>query len=201
MELVKVEKMEVSRSWNTPRSKNHDEGPPQKKRKKNITEVVVSPKNPVMALNEIKPNIDYIITASGPPHARIYCASVTINGQNYRAEDTTKKKAKAKVAQMILQCSVQLKDPSVKTPLDGAGFTDFSQDLSEVTYCNPDEFFSFETAVLTQVQSAPIITPHPESAKLNPVYHLNKIKPGISIDIVKEEGSPHSPIFTARGKT
>jgi double stranded RNA-specific editase B len=38
-----------------------------------------------------------------------------------------------------------------------------------------------------------------EQAKNNPVFYLNRLKPGIKIEIVKEEGSPHLPIYTARG--
>lgn len=186
--------MGVSRTWSNSRS---EDGPPKKKRK--FAEVVVGQKNPVMVLNEMKPNIVYDITCSGPPHARIYSASVTVNGKTYSAEDTTKKKAKARVAQMILQCSVQLKDPSVKAPLDAVGdVEDFSQDLSEVV-CNSEDFYSFESAVTEKVKSVPIATNNPDSAKNNPVFCLNRLKPGIKIEIVKEEGSPHSRTYTARG--
>ena len=195
--------MGVTRSWNGSKQKknNQDDGPPNKKRKKN-TEAVVGQKNPVMVLNELKPNVVYDISCSGPPHARIYSASVTINGQTYSADDTTKKKAKARVAQMILQCSVQLKDPSVKAPLMDQMVNrdlDFSQDLSEIA-CNSEEFYSFESAVTDQVKSLPMSSSNnPESAKSSPVFCLNRMKPGIKIEIVKEEGTPHSPIYTAKG--
>ncbi len=196
--------MGVVRSWNGSKQNNQEDGPPKKKRKKN-NEVVISQKNPVMVLNEMKPNVVYDISCSGPPHARIYSASVTINGQTYSAEDTTKKKAKARVAQMILQCSVQLKDPTVvKAPLMDqvpSGELDFSQDLSEVV-CSSEDFYSFESAVTDKVKSLPMSScNNPESAQSNPVFCLNRLKPGIKIDIVKEEGSPHSPIYTARGFT
>lgn len=192
--------MKVSRSWSNSRSTNEEDGPPKKKKKKN-TEVVVRQKNPVMALNEMKPNVVYDITGSGPPHARIYSASVTINGKTYSAEDTTKKKAKARVAQMILQCSVQLKDPSIKAPLDTVGkVEDFSQDLSEVV-CGSEDFYSFESAIVEQVKAVPISVTNPDSAKTNPVFCLNRLRPGIKIEIVKEEGSPHSRTYTARGKS
>ena len=193
----------VSRPWNNSKmSSKHDDGPPKKKRKKSIETVVVGQKNPVMVLNEIKPNIVYDISTSGPPHARIFSASVTYNGKTYSAEDTTKKKAKIKVAQMILLCSVQLKDPSVKAPLMEdvmGGAVDFSQDLSEVA-CSSEEFYSFETAVTDKVKALPMSTTNnPDQAKNNPVFYLNRLKPGIKIDIVKEEGTPHLPIYTARG--
>ncbi len=193
----------VSRPWSSSKmSSKHEDGPPKKKRKKTTESVAVGQKNPVMVLNEIKPNIVYDIAASGPPHARIYAASVTLNGKTYSAEDTTKKKAKAKVAQMILLCSVQLKDPSVKAPLmeEIMGETeDFSKDLSEVV-CSSEEFYSFETAVTDKVKALPMTSvSNAEQAKSNPVFYLNRLKPGIKIDIVKEEGSPHMPIYTARG--
>lgn len=188
--------MEFSRSWN--KRPKLPEGPPKKKRKKN-TEVSVIPKNPVMALNEIKPNVEYNITGTGPPHAKTYCASVTLNGRNYSASDTTIKKAKAKVAQIILECLVQLRDPSVKTLSTDIGSVDFSQDLIEAN-CDRDEFFSFESTVVEKVKEAPVSHPPPDSAKNNPVYFLNKTMPGIKIEIVKEEGSPHCPIYTAQSE-
>jgi hypothetical protein len=68
----------VSRPWNNPKmSSKHDDGPPKKQRKKSTETVVVGQKNPVMVLNLIKPNIVYDISTSGPPHARIFSASVT----------------------------------------------------------------------------------------------------------------------------
>lgn len=195
MELVTVG---VPRSWSSSNPNNKDGSPPRKKHKKHV-EINTGKKNPVMILNEMKPNLVYDITGSGPPHARIYSACVTINGKTYSAEDTTKKKAKARVAQMILQCSVQLKDPSVKAPLEMIdGTEDFSQDLSEVV-CNSEDFYSFESAMADKVKAVPIATVNPESARNNPVFCLNRLKPGIKVEIVKEEGSAHSRIFTARG--
>jgi double stranded RNA-specific editase B len=193
----------VSRTWSsTKMSSKHDDGPPKKKRKKNTKPVAVGQENPVMILNEIKPNIVYDIAESGLPHARIYAASVTLNGKTYSAEDRTKKKAKAKVAQMILLCSVQLKDPSFKPPLmeEITGEAeDFSKDLLEVV-CSSEEFYSFETAAFDKVKALPMASvSNAEQSKSNPVFYLNHLKPGIKIEIVKEEGSPHSLIYTARG--
>lgn len=192
----------VSKPWNSSKMKSkHDDGPPKKRRKKS-TEAAVGQKNPVMVLNEIKPNVEYDIIASGPPHARIYSASVNVNGKTYTAQDTTKKKAKARVAQMILLFSVQLKDPSVKAPLmeEVTGVTeDFSKDLTEVV-CDSEDFYSFESAVTEKVKALPVTsTNNAEQAKSNPVFYLNRLKPGIKIEIINEAGSPHMPIYTARG--
>jgi hypothetical protein len=58
----------VSRTWSsTKMSSKHDDGPPKKKRKKNTKPVAVGQENPVMILNEIKPNIVYDIAESGLP--------------------------------------------------------------------------------------------------------------------------------------
>jgi hypothetical protein len=185
------------------RNFSEDGAGPPKKKLKTITDAILNgQKNPVMALNEIKPNLVYEITDKGPDHAKIYSASVTINGKVYNAEDTTKKKAKARVAQMILQCSVQLKDPSVKSDLNLLGNNqDFSQDPSEMVNSSQDFFFDFETAVVNTVKTAPLPSPNlsAESAKTNPVYCLNRVRPGIKIEIIKEEGSPHCMIYTACG--
>ena len=183
-------------------SKRSEDGPPPRKKLKTIQDNPNQTKNPVMALNEIKPNLVYDITDKGPAHAKIYSASVSINGKVYNAEDTTKKKAKARVAQMILQLLCQLRDPSVKSDLNLMGNNeDFSQDLSEMVNDSQD-FFCFETAVVNTVKTVnPLPNPNlsAESAKNNPVYCLNKVKPGIKIEITKQEGSPHCMIYTACG--
>jgi hypothetical protein len=157
-----------------------------------------------MVLNEIKRNIVYDIAASGPPHARIYVASVTLNGKTYSAKDTTKKKAKAKVARMILLCLVQLKDPSIKAPLMeeimGEAECFNSKDFLEVV-CSSEEFYSFVTAVTDKVEALPMASVSTaEQTKSNPVFHLKHKKTETKIETVKEEGSPHLLIFTARGR-
>jgi len=178
-------------------------GPPKKKLKTITDAILNGQKNPIMALNEIKPNLVYEISDKGPAHAKIYSASVAINGKVYNAEDTTKKKAKARVAQMVLQCSVQLKDPSVKSDMTHllGNNEDFSQDPSEMVNSSQDFFFDFETAVVQTVKTAPLPSPNlsAESAKSNPVYCLNRVKPGVKIEIIKEEGSPHCMTYTACG--
>lgn len=184
--------------------RHKDEGPPRKKRKLPLGAEVTLQKNPVMALNEIRPNLVYEFTDTGPPHAKIYTASVMIDGKNYKAEGTTKKKAKACVAQMILQYGVQLKDPSVK-PLPATPGEDFSEDPSEVLQSSVDFFWS-ETEVFHSVKSVPISTKvsqqetaQQELAMNNPVFNLNRLVPGLKIEIIKEEGSPHAMLYTARG--
>lgn len=198
MEIVA---MRVAKSWR----QNHqdDDGPPKKKWKGNEKVVNMDQKNPLMVLNEKKLNVVYDITYDGPSHARIFFASATINGQTYSAQGTTKKKAKANVAQIILQCSDQLKDPAIRAHLSDqltSRELDFSQDMPEIIVCSSDDFYSFDSVGADKVKSLPMpISKSPESPQSNPVFCLNKIKPGIKIDIVKEEGTPHSPIFTARG--
>lgn len=191
--------MGASKSLNGRKTSNHNDGPPKKRQKKNGDATIIQ-KNPVMLLNELRPNTEYEISCSGPDHSRIFSASVTINGKTYTAEDSTKKKAKARVAEIILQCYVQLKDPSVKAPLMDAVMcdTDFSQDFSE-SVCSSDDFYSFESAVMSKVKTPHIVSNNAESAQSNPVCCLNRLKPGIKVEIVKKEGSPHSPTYTAQG--
>jgi len=182
--------------------------PPRKKQKKSPAVSPSLPKHPVMALNEIKPNLVYDIVESGPAHARVYTASVTINGQVYRAEDVTKKKAKAKVAEMILQCSLQLKDPTVKYPhqRQSSICEDFSQDPTE-GILDSEDFFTHETAVLETIKSTANLTPEFINQKVadqvvrgqtNPVFNLNLLRPGLKYEF-KEEGESHAKKFTAIG--
>lgn len=196
----------------TPIRERIDEGPPRKKQKKSPSAAVSPslPKHPVMALNEIKPNLVYDIVESGPAHARVYTASVTINGQVYRAEDVTKKKAKAKVAEMILQCSLQLKDPTMKYPShqrQSSICEDFSQDPTE-GILDSEDFFTHETAVLETIKSTANLTPEFINQKVadqvvrgqtNPVFNLNLLRPGLKYEF-KEEGESHAKKFTASGR-
>lgn len=181
---------------------SHETGPPRKKRKKNPSDIA-GPKNPVLALNEIKPNLVYNYTERGPAHAKIFEASIIFNGQCYTAEDTTKKKAKARVAQMILHSAVQLKDPTIKPPLAPVGPTaeDFSEDLINSDGDGQD-FFSFESTIKEQVTKAapaPALISPKRAAQSSPSFQLNLLKPGIKIEIVKDEGEPHCKKYTARG--
>ena len=90
-------------------NQNNKDGPPNKKAK---VDAEVGQKNPVMLLHEVMPNVTFEISESGPPHARTFSASVTINGNTYRAKERTKKKAKTKVADVVLKKCFQIAGPS-----------------------------------------------------------------------------------------
>ena len=90
-------------------NQNNKDGPPNKKAK---VDAEVGQKNPVMLLHEVMPNVAFEISESGPPHARTFSASVTINGNTYRAKERTKKKAKTKVADVVLKKCFQIAGPS-----------------------------------------------------------------------------------------
>ena len=90
-------------------NQNNKDGPPNKIAK---VDAEVGQKNPVMLLHEVMPNVTFEISESGPPHARIFLASVTINGNTYSAEERTKKKAKTKVADVVLKKCYNKAGPS-----------------------------------------------------------------------------------------
>lgn len=182
-------------------SSNDDAGePPRKKAKKGI-KVLEGLKNPLMALNELKPNLVYDIVGFGPPHNMLYTATITVDGKTYSAQDTTKKKAKTRVAQMYLQCTVQLKDPSVRsTHVIASQNEDFSQDPSEFVK-NSSEFFSSESTVIHKVKEVPLSSSNPvEAAKNNPLHILKQLRKDAEFQIIKEEGPSHQRVYTAQGE-
>lgn len=167
-----------------------------RKRQKKSHDAAVSPasslpKHPVTALNEINSNLVYDFVESGPSYNRVYTASVTIDGQVYKAEDFTKKKAKAKVAEIILQCLHQLKDPSLKYPLqeqESSTCQGFSQ--APITGAN----ILLDPEVINQRVVDKFV-----KSQRDPVYNLNLLRPGLKFEF-QVEGEAHARKFTANGK-
>ena len=46
-----------------------------------------TPKNPVVALNELRPGLKYeLVETKGPVHMPVFVLEVTVNGQGFRGE-------------------------------------------------------------------------------------------------------------------
>ena len=60
-------------------------------------------KNPIMVLNELKPNLKYeCISETGDKHSKMFTMAVTIDGESYNGMARSKKVAKARSAQAAL---------------------------------------------------------------------------------------------------
>lgn len=74
----------------------------RRKKKSKNPYVTVGPKHPVVSLNELYPGLHYKFKESGPSHSPIFRVCVSVNGNDFEAEGTSKIKAREKVARLIL---------------------------------------------------------------------------------------------------
>jgi len=173
------------------------QSPPLKKRKINL--LASTNKCPVMALNEMKSDVVYTFSETGPSHAKIFQSTVVLNNQTFTAQDTTKKKAKKRVAEIILQSAIQLRDPTICNQWqsnDKNPAQDFSSDPSEAVQSS-SHFYSFEASVDRSGQPQPHSVSPVDHSQSSPLYYLKRLRPGIKVEIVKTQGSAHARIFTA----
>ena len=186
------------------------EGPPRKKRKIYSLKTVGN-LCPIMVLNEIEPGLLYTFSETGPKSATIHHASVLHNNQTFKAEDRIKKVAKKKVADIVLKSILQPNEPSVTNNVSSSNDhqkTDFSSDSSVVVQDSTDfycfEKNNFEKSELPQPKLQSLKT-QKELCQSSPLYQLKRLKPGIKVEITKEEksgkGSIHLQQFTAQGKS
>ena len=193
--------MSINKREGTVLTVEDNEGPPKKKRKI-LNLQTINDKCPVMALNEMKPDVVYEFSDSGPSHAKIFRTTVIFNNQTFMAEGRTKKEAKKIVAKLILKSAIQLKEPSIANRFsltDNQQMLDFSSDPSEVVESSPN-FYCFEsthetTGLLQPKSKSPVL-----NAQSSPLYFLKRLRPGIKVEITKTEGNPHARKFTAQGK-
>jgi len=183
------------------------EGPPRKKRKIYSLKTVGN-LCPIMVLNEIEPGLLYTFSETGPKSATIHHASVLHNNQTFKAEDRIKKVAKKKVADIVLKSILQPDEPSVTNNVSSSNDhqkTDFSSDSSVVVQDSTDfycfEKNNFEKSELPQPKLQSLKT-QKELCQSSPLYQLKRLKPGIKVEITKEEksgkGSIHLQQFTAQ---
>lgn len=155
-------------------------------------------KNAIMILNELKPKLIYEIIGTGPAHLRTFTATVTIDDQVYKATGLSKKTAKASVAQLALKSTyAQFFKPEeiLLSPLEHQSLEtpDFSHDAVII----PDENSFFYKELKTINQQPPKQAPTP--AHVTPLYFLNKKRPGLTYEVIKEEGKSHAKKFTVQG--
>ncbi|MEE6467186.1 hypothetical protein FKM82_007159, partial [Ascaphus truei] len=68
----------------------------------------VTPKNALVQLHELKPDLQYrIVSQTGPVHAPVFSVAVEVNGLTFEGSGPTKKKAKMKAAELALKSFVQ----------------------------------------------------------------------------------------------
>ncbi|XP_077347242.1 double-stranded RNA-specific editase B2 isoform X1 [Lithobates pipiens] len=68
----------------------------------------VTPKNALVQLHELKPDLQYrIVSQTGPVHAPVFSVAVEVNGLTFEGSGPTKKKAKMRAAELALKSFVQ----------------------------------------------------------------------------------------------
>ena len=182
-----------------------NKGPPRKKRRR-ISLDTGNPKCLVMKLNELKPDLVYTFSDTGPPHDKTFQTSVVFNNQTFTAEGRTKKEAKKTIAELILKSLIQLKEPSIANQFSSPEtrqIQDFSLDPSEVVESSPN-FYCFENTHRYKGLVRPKNKSPKSAAQSSPLYHLKQFRQDIKVEITKcwntAEGSPCSRMFAAQGK-
>jgi len=137
------------------------------KRRKRAAQLGLVPppnKNAVVALNELRPGLEYVVAEEkGPIHQPTFVIRITVNGQVFVGEGRSKKQAKHECAQKALDSFVQFRDAfegvvnaasanGAGTPLPTGStkdMMDFTSDQLPATDLGPlvTAFHKVETAV------------------------------------------------------
>ncbi len=128
----------------------------------------------------------------------MFTASLTLGDKIYSATGLSKKTAKANVAEVALQCRIQLENSAAffnNSPAKDVK-EDFSQDdidiMNKFDTCCPNNIQERRNEnKLTEQNNL-------QASSSSSTYILNRLRPGLIYEI-KEEGKPHERIFTAQG--
>uniref|UniRef100_A0A8C5HJK5 DRBM domain-containing protein n=1 Tax=Gouania willdenowi TaxID=441366 RepID=A0A8C5HJK5_GOUWI len=74
---------------------------------------MISEKNAIVHLNELRPGLQYeIVSKTSPVHAPVFSASVEVNGFHFEGQGPSKRWAKMRAAELALQSFVQFPNAS-----------------------------------------------------------------------------------------
>lgn len=133
-------------------------------------------KNAIMLLNELVPRLQYTMTAeSGPSHSPTFTMTVEYCGQVFAGVGSSKKQAKLRAAEELLNFIRDQEPQSVA-------------DSPEIISSSSDDEANLNTP---SGNGATNSTPNK-----NPVSILNERKPGLVYEVVSETGLSHDKTFT-----
>lgn len=164
---------------------------------------LVSPKNALMQLNEMRPGLKYVVESlSGPPHNPHFVVTVEVNDTKYTGEGNSKQLAKHAAAKAALESFVQFRNTpdvmmAIYKPLENY---DFTTDIKNEEFDNkfePNKNGSHPSKKLNDakgvaLKSLKILS---EADKKNPVMLLNEIHPGLTYKLEEENSSVPSQRF------
>lgn len=180
--------------------------PPPKKKRRSFRRSreggLNQPKNPLMALNELKPGLKFeVVCEGGQPHAPLFEASVNVDGQLFQGKGPSKQKAKHSAAESVLRSVVQFRVPESQIPRVGPGDTDFTADTASGLL----NAFGGEGGDVSENPDDPTgaaTNPVVRKAKLSlaeggkhPVMLLNEVYPGAVYEFMGETGQMQDKQF------
>lgn len=180
---------------------------PRKRKSKGVDtpakklKALVSPKNALMQLNEMKPGLKYVVESfSGPPHNPHFVVSVEVNDIKFTGEGASKQLAKHSAAKKALESFIQFRNTpdvmmAIHQPLDNY---DFTTDIKNEGFDNEsNKNGSHPNKKLNDskgnaMKGLKILS---EADKKNPVMLLNEIHPGLTYKLEEENTAVPSQRF------
>ncbi|XP_030752272.1 double-stranded RNA-specific editase Adar isoform X2 [Sitophilus oryzae] len=146
-----------------------DEKTSEKPAKKKRTEIDITEKNPVSILNELRVGLKYEVEAvSGPPHHPVFNVRVEVDGQTYHGSGQSKKIARAKAAEQVLQSFIQF-------PTNGI--------ILKTSAPKQDGDFTSDKVAEIKKSGVPVIG----SRDKNPVMLLNELYPNVAYSFTNND--------------
>ncbi|XP_028329196.1 double-stranded RNA-specific editase B2-like [Gouania willdenowi] len=161
---------------------------------------MISEKNAIVHLNELRPGLQYeIVSKTSPVHAPVFSASVEVNGFHFEGQGPSKRWAKMRAAELALQSFVQFPNAS-QAHATMASFTSTSMDFTENTMdisttffkdfnqllCDNTDYSHYSTAFPSIYHHRGPVQYGLSSYHLSPVVLLNELRPGLKYICVKE---------------
>ncbi|XP_052273794.1 double-stranded RNA-specific editase 1-like isoform X2 [Dreissena polymorpha] len=168
------------------------------------------PKNALMHLYELKPDLQYsVVSQTGPIHAPIFTMLCEVNGQTFTAQGSSKKAAKLAVAEQAMKSFVQFPNASDANAALGRQpmmNMDFTSDNAEIFIQHFDSNavqpgnLHGENGSMGMGVMGPI--PYKKGKALqnyegkNPIMVLNELRPNLKYECISETGEKHTKQFT-----
>ncbi|RXG54474.1 Double-stranded RNA-specific editase 1 [Armadillidium vulgare] len=166
----------------------------------------IQTKNPISALNEFYPGLEYkVISQSGPPHDPTFTVGLELNGQHFEASGRSKKHAKHLTAESALRYLVQFRNENdVVQALESncPKRVEFTEDSSACNIGSSPEFKESVQGANSNKQGKDgseggkeqKVAPSQMMTK-NPIMLLNELRKGAEYKMLEESGDPQSKTF------
>ncbi|KAB7494717.1 Double-stranded RNA-specific editase 1 [Armadillidium nasatum] len=164
----------------------------------------IQSKNPISALNELHPGLEYkVISQSGPPHDPTFTVGLELNGKHFEASGRSKKHAKHLTAESALRYLVQFR---IENDVQALGSNcpkkvEFTEGSSACNIGSSPEFKESVQGASSNKQGkdgsegGKEQKVAPSQMAKNPIMLLNELRKGAEYKMIEETGDPQSKTF------